>query len=194
MKNKQSGFGIVGILAIVAVIGLAGVVAFQAYTTITNKNEVKEGDMSILNMPPLIRGVASMGASDPVKYREATGLGESLDKIAENNPCQPTEGRFKQIVLGVTADKTQALIGNSCGSTGVARTFMVKEADTWNSVGSWKDESSRPDFSALTDTPSCKLVNEHNIQKSIAPVCFEVNENGSELFAGDLSGYEYVVR
>lgn len=194
MKNKQFGFGVVEVLIAVVVLGLIGALSYVAYK---NTYESKKADemFSTQAMPPLIRGVYGDNVSSISKYNEAPGLHDALRKIADNNPCQPTEGRYKLIILGVTSDKTQALMGNSCGSTGVLRNFMIREGDGWKLVGgSFKDERQRNDFSELTDTPSCELVELNNIQKSIAPVCFELKEGAGELLAGDLSNYIYIVR
>jgi hypothetical protein len=71
---------------------------------------------------------------------------------------------------------------------------MVKQSDSWKSIGTWKDEAMRTDFSALTDTPSCEVVEQNKIQKSIAPVCYKLNEGTSDLMAGDMNNYSYIVR
>lgn len=193
MKDDQAGFGIIELLLIIVTLGLIGGIGYAAYSRVnTAKNT--ESTRSATPMPPLVRGVYGANVSDPAKYLEVPGLKDALKKIADDNPCQPTEGRFKQIVLGVTSDQTQALIGNSCGSTGVLRTFMIKQGDGWKSIGAWKDEAKRTDFSALTDTPSCEIVEQHKVQKSIAPVCYRLHDAASDLMAGDMNDYSYVVR
>lgn len=188
MKINQKGFGVVGVLILLAVICLLG---FVSYSFISTDRDRTLETTAPLPLPPLARGVAGPQVSALDKYLEVPGLNDALKGISENNPCAPTEGRFKQIILGVTADKTQALIGNSCGSTGVLRTFMIQNGNTWERVGDWKDEGSRTEFSALTDTPSCEIVDRYNIQASIAPVCFEKKAGSSDLFAGDITNYSY---
>lgn len=194
MKSKQFGFGVIEVLIAVVGLALIGAVGYVAYKNI-NESKKADGMFSTQAMPPLVRGVYGDNVSSISKYTEAPGLHDALRKIADDNPCTPTEGRYKLIVLGVTSDKTQALMGGSCGSTGVLRSFMIKEGSDWKIVGgSFKDERQRSDFSELTDTPSCELVEVNSIQKSIAPVCFNLKEGASELLAGDMSNYEYVVR
>ena len=134
-----------------------------------------------------------------VKSSQVSGLHDALDSIAKNNPCSVTEGRFKQKVLGVTEDKSQALIGNGCGSTGYLRSFMIKQQGKWVRVGasSGKFNDNKEDytnFSALLDMPSCELVDKYSIQKSLAPVCFNKSDGQSSLYAGDNSNYTYTVR
>lgn len=194
MQNKQSGFGIVEVLILVVIAGLVGALGYLAYTNYSAKKDSGDTMFATTQMPPLVRGVVGPNVSNASEYIKASGLSDALNEIAKDNPCAATEGRFKQIVLGVTEDKTQALIGNSCGSTGILRTFMVKEGEQWKVVGIWKDEMSRKDFSSLTDTPSCELVTAHNIQRSIAPICFEIQEGTNSLAAGDLNRYQFVVR
>lgn len=195
MKHSQQGFKIAETVIIMVAVVLIVAMGYFAYTNMIKEPDVgnHDGMFATTAMPPLIRGIAGAKSSAPEKFQEASGLMDALKKNADNNPCQPTEGRFKQIVLGVTADKTQALIGNSCGSTGVQRSFMLKEAGEWKMVGNWKAGGDDV-FNVLTDTPNCEVVDVLNIQKSIAPVCFETQEGQSELFAGDLAGYRYVVR
>jgi len=215
MKSKQSGFGLVGVTTIIIVVGLVVALGYVGY-----KNFVaKDGDTTDSNyygydpngrkFPPLVSGAPYIpdGLSDQEgadylgKYAKVPGLSSALEKIATSNPCAVTEGRFKQIVLGVTEDQTQALIGNGCGSKGYVRSFMVKQNGEWMRVGSWdgyfsndKVEYKDASINILTDTPSCELVNKYSIQKTIAPVCYNLEEGQSNLYAGDSGNYTYVLR
>ncbi len=213
MKNKQLGFGLIGILVVLAFIAIITTLGYVGYKNFIAKDKkpVQIGDYGyILNgkpFPPLITGVGYIpegmssqeGADYLGKFANVPGLSDALEKIAKNNPCSVTEGRFKQIVLGVTKDQTQALIGNSCGSAGFLRSFMVKQSGSWIRIGSsnnkfndQKEDSS--DFNLILDTPSCDVVDKYGIQKVLAPVCFVKQEGENDLFAGDSGSYKYILR
>lgn len=212
MKNKQSGFGLVGILTVIVVVGLIAGLGFVGYKNFIAKdgssNTDEYGyDPNGKKFPPLVAGAnytpedmpAQERADYMAKFATVPGLDEALSVIAQKNPCAVTEGRFKQRVLGVTADQTQALVGNGCGSTGLVRSFMIKEGDSWKRVGSangyFNDEKAdNKNFNELLDTPNCEVVDKFKIQKSIAPVCFNTGEGQSELYAGDSGNYTYVLR
>ncbi len=185
MKKKQNEnkFSSIVILLVVVAVGVAA--------SLTCLFLSRDKPATLVAFPPLVRGVYGARVTDPGKYATVPGLTDALKKINQNNPCEPSEGRFKQIVLGVTANQSQVLIGNSCGSTGVARTFMVKVDGQWQSVGGdWKD-ANRETFSPLTDIPSCTLVDQYHIEPSIAPICFEAKPGTSDLYAGDTTNYTY---
>ncbi len=215
MKHKQSGFGLTGIIVIIAMIALVGALGYVGYKNIFAKKDIagqfgEDGYIpSGKKFPALVTGAPYIpesysdqeGADYLGKYAGAPGLSDALEKIAKSNPCSVTEGRFKQIVLGVTEDQAQALIGNGCGSKGYLRSFLIKQGNSWIRLGSWDGyfsdkqvEYKDADINILTDTPSCELVDEYSIQKSIAPVCYNKGEGQSSLYAGDSSNYSYTLR
>jgi hypothetical protein len=212
MKNKQSGFGLVGIIIIIVVL-LLGALGYVGYKNFIAKDKTSGqfGEYGYIPdgkpFPPLVSSVEyvpeGMSNQEVVEYMgkftKVPGLSAALEKIAKSNPCTVTEGRFKQKVLGVTEDQTQALIGNSCGSTGFLRSFMVKQNDAWIRVGSsngkFSDQNAETsNFNLILDTPSCEVVDEYKIQRILAPVCFMKLEGQNNLFAGDSGNYKYILR
>jgi hypothetical protein len=213
MKNKQSGFSLVGIIVIVIAVALLGTLGYIGYKNFVANDKASSqfGDYGYIPngkpFPPLVTGVEYVpaGMSDQEaadylgKYAKVPGLSDALEKIAKHNPCTVTEGRFKQKVLGVTEDQTQALIGNSCGSTGFMRSFMIKQDGDWIRVGSSNgkfndQEADNSNFNMILDTPSCNVVDKYDIQKTLAPLCFTKQEGENNLFAGDNGNYRYVLR
>jgi hypothetical protein len=215
MRTRQSGFGLIGIIVLLVTIGLVGALAYVGYSNFVVKSKKDTTtnyygyDPNGRKFPPLVAGAPYIpdgltdqeGAHYLAKYAQVPGLNAALDKIAKTNPCAVTEGRFKQIVLGVTEDQTQALIGNGCGSKGYVRSFMIKQNGEWIRLGSWDGyfnddhvEYNEASINILTDTPSCELVNQYAIQKAIAPVCYTLQKGQSKLYAGDSGNYTYVVR
>lgn len=211
MKNKHPKFSLaVGIIGLILLV-ILGYVGYKNFA-VKDKAPVQFGDYGYIldgkPFPPLVTGaeyfpagMTSQEAADYLgKYAKAPGLSDALEKVAEQNPCTVTEGRFKQKVLGVTADQTQALIGNSCGSTGFLRSFLIKQDGEWIRVGSSngkfndKKADDSPNFNLILDTPSCDVVDKYNIQKALAPVCFVKLDGENDLFAGDSGNYKYVLR
>lgn len=213
MINKQSGFGLVGIIIIIMMMVLLGALGYVGYKNFIAKDKIpgQFGEYGYIPdgkpFPPLVSGAeyipAGMNDQEAVEYlgkfAKVPGLRGALDEIAKNNPCTVTEGRFKQKVLGVTEDQTQALIGNSCGSTGFLRSFMVSQNGNWVRVGSSNGKFSdtkadAKNFNIILDTPSCEIVDKYGIQKTIAPVCYVRGQGENDLFAGDTGNYRYELR
>ncbi|HET8690155.1 MAG TPA: hypothetical protein VFL81_01850 [Candidatus Saccharimonadales bacterium] len=171
---------------------MAIIIAVLTYIIIGYQNDRRSDaaarDFIVAN--PLVRLTNS-----PYKAGDLNDMPNDLTKALAGNTahCTVTEGRSKSIVLGVTQDKSQVLVGKSCGSTGVVRSFLIKQDGKWVSVGKF-NEAERANFETLIDAPSCWLVEKYHIQKSIAPVCFNLKSGKSSLVAGDLGNYTYVVR
>jgi len=212
MKQKQAGFGLVEIIIVMVVIAIIGALGFIGYKKFVAKEDQTSTsyygvDPDGRKFPPLVagayyapEGMTSQQVADYMgKYASVPGLDAALNEIAKKNPCAVSEGRFKQRVLGVTEDQTQALIGNGCGSTGLVRSFMISENGSWKRVGSANgyfndDNKDNSNFNELLDTPSCEIVEQFAIQKSIAPVCFKKEPGQSNLYAGDSGNYKYILR
>lgn len=97
-----------------------------------------------------------------------TSLNNFLTKAAEND----ISSNCKEVYYWVTAysaDKNQVLLSYGCEHPG-SKTFAV-----WES-GAWKFIPSTNQFDML-GIPLCNYVDENNINKSIAPVCFNKTDN-----------------
>lgn len=103
---------------------------------------------------------------------------EFLKKENERSGCKDNNGAVSVIVN--TQDEKQLLLGYGCGST-AARMFAVKKEDGWKAI------SPTNQFNLL-DIPSCKMTDENNISKEIAPVCQNEKKDGDNL------SYDYRLR
>ena len=211
MKNTQQKKHLrLGLIEIAIGLLLIGIIVVLSYTVYKNNSEkpslrdaatIMESLPGLITFAPGAHGDSSSGEqslSSLSDYTKVPGLVDALKVFEKEKPCSGVQGRFKQHVLGVTEDQSQALIGSGCGGTGMLRSFMVKQDDKWARVSSWSQSSGSSDdennFSVLLDTPSCKIVEKYNIQKSIAPVCFKKEAGKSSLFTGDTANYSYVLR
>ena len=103
---------------------------------------------------------------------------EFLKKEVAQSGCKDDNGAASVIVN--TQDEKQLLLGYGCGST-AARMFAVKKEDGWKAI------SPTNQFNLL-DIPSCKMTDENNISKEIAPVCQNEKKDGDNL------SYDYRLR
>lgn len=101
-----------------------------------------------------------------------------LKKEVAQSGCKDDNGAASVIVN--TQDEKQLLLGYGCGST-AARMFAVKKDDGWKAI------SPTNQFNLL-DIPSCKMTDENNISKEIAPVCQNEKKDGEKLV------YDYKLR
>lgn len=211
MKNKQKKrYSRRSLIEVVVGIFLVGIIAVLSYTVCKQNSEkpsLKDAAAFMESLPGLITfapvayssdSPAALTLSSLSDYAKVPGLVDALKIYESKKPCSGIQGIFKQHVLGVTEDQSQALIGSGCGGTGMLRSFMVKQNDKWVKVSSWDPQLSsqhhESNFSALLDTPSCAIVEKYDIQKSIAPVCFMREAGKSSLFTGDIANYNYTLR
>lgn len=211
MKNKQqkrySQRNLVEAVIGLFLVGIIAILSYMAYVSSHHGPSLKDAATVMESLPGLITSVPGVHNDDTSAeqtlaslsdYAKVPGLRDALMVYEKEKPCSGVQGRFKQRVLGVTEDQSQALIGSGCGGTGMLRSFMVKQNDKWIRVSSWDPQlSSRgaeSNFSALLDIPSCEIVEKYNIQKSIAPVCFKRETGRSNLFTGDTANYSYALR
>ena len=103
---------------------------------------------------------------------------EFLKKEVAQSGCKDDNGAASVIVN--TQDEKQLLLGYGCGST-AARMFAVKKDDGWKAI------SPTNQFNTF-DIPSCKMTDENNISKEIAPVCQNEKKDGEKLI------YDYRLR
>lgn len=101
-----------------------------------------------------------------------------LKKEVEKSGCDDNSGAAS--VITYSRDEKQLLLGFGCGNT-VARMFAVKKEDGWKAI------SPTNQFNLL-DIPSCKMTDENNISREIAPVC------QNEKKVGDNLSYDYKIR
>ena len=101
-----------------------------------------------------------------------------LKKDVEKSGCNDNSGAAS--VITYSRDEKQLLLGFGCGNT-VARMFAVKKEDGWKAI------SPTNQFNLL-DIPSCKMTDENNISKEIAPVCQNEKKDGDNL------SYDYRIR
>ena len=101
-----------------------------------------------------------------------------LKKEVAQSGCKDNNGAVS--VIANSQDEKQLLLGYGCGSA-IARMFAVKKD------GGWKAISPTDQFNLL-DIPSCKMTDENNISKEIAPVCQNEKKDGERLV------YDYKLR
>lgn len=101
-----------------------------------------------------------------------------LKKEVEKSGCNDNSGAAS--VITHSRDEKQLLLGFGCGST-AARMFAVKKEDGWKAI------SPTNQFNTF-DIPSCKMTDENNISKEIAPVCQNEKKDGDNL------SYDYRLR
>lgn len=101
-----------------------------------------------------------------------------LKKEVAQSGCKDNNGAVSVIVN--SQDEKQLLLGYGCGST-AARMFAVKKDDGWKAI------SPTNQFNTF-DIPSCKMTDENNISKEIAPVCQNEKKDGEKLV------YDYKLR
>ena len=75
-------------------------------------------------------------------------------------------------VVAATKDMKQVLLGYGCGDMS-ARMFAVYKDDTWKFL------SPTNQFDITTNAPLCSHVQQNDIEKEIAPVCF--TQTGSKI-------------
>ena len=105
---------------------------------------------------------------------------EFLKKENERSGCKDNNGAVS--VIAYSQDEKQLLLGSGCGNT-LARMFAVKKDDGWKAI------SPTNQFN-LFEVPSCKMTDENNISKEIAPVC----QNESRAAENAPLTYSYRVR
>ena len=105
---------------------------------------------------------------------------EFLKKENERSGCKDNNGTVS--VIAYSQDEKQLLLGSGCGNT-LARMFAVKKDDGWKAI------SPTNQFN-LFEVPSCKMTDENNISKEIAPVC----QNESRAAENAPLTYSYRVR
>ena len=105
---------------------------------------------------------------------------EFLKKEKERSGCKDNNGAVS--VIAYSQDEKQLLLGSGCGNT-LARMFAVKKDDGWKAI------SPTNQFN-LFEVPSCKMTDENNISKEIAPVC----QNESRAAENAPLTYSYRVR
>lgn len=154
-----------------------------------------------LQSEPLIADINRSAEDAYSSVDDVPGLRAALSEFNDDtSPCSDLMGRYKVTLFGVTADKSQALVGFGCGGYGSVRSFMVKQDDSWLQVGAadhltLRNHDESANLSQLLELPSCQLVENYGIQKSIAPVCYQEKVNGkSSLLIGDKAEYSYKVR
>lgn len=86
-------------------------------------------------------------------------LQEKADEAARHDSCSVAHYN----VMLASTDETQVLLDYGCGQPG-SRMFAVNEG------GEWRTISPTNQFDML-GIPACEHVNEHGIDRSIAPVC-----------------------
>lgn len=101
-----------------------------------------------------------------------------LKKEVAQSGCKDNNGAVS--VIANSQDEKQLLLGYGCGST-AARMFAAKKDDGWKAI------SPTNQFNTF-DIPSCKMTDENNISKEIAPVCQNEKKDGEKLI------YDYRLR
>lgn len=190
MKQKKQAKPFLGrrdviYLSLIVIFGVAGLLLGK-----TLQHKLSMLDVPL--MPPLVTT-----QNGEILASTVPGLQAALITRQNPNPCAATEGRFKQIVLAVTADKTQALVGYSCGSTGMVRMVMFMQDNQWKVIGG-SDQKFKSDIAGEYDPRlgvlSCTVADQYAIQASIVPVCHEAVTGENGLSIGAAQAYDYRVR
>ena len=165
--------------AVVVLIATVGYLAWRLYNQSPHKvytatEKVGNGFVSLGSLGFRFEGNRAIARHD-ASVKE---IREFLKKENERSGCKDNNGAVSVIVN--TQDEKQLLLGYGCGST-AARMFAVKKEDGWKAI------SPTNQFNLL-DIPSCKMTDENNIIKEIAPVCQNEKKDGDNL------SYDYRLR
>lgn len=87
-----------------------------------------------------------------------------LDKEASKDCAGLEPSRYN--VVASSLDRTQVLLGYGCNGNTDARMYAV------HTDNKWKLLSPTNQFDQLTNAPRCEHVNTNGIDKSLAPVCY----------------------
>lgn len=97
-------------------------------------------------------------------------LQKFLDKKAAADCAGLEPSRYN--VIAASVDRTQVLLGYGCNGNTDARMFAVHQDDRWKLL------SPTNQFDSVTHIPRCEHVEKYQIDKSLAPVCYN-DENES---------------
>lgn len=98
-----------------------------------------------------------------------TSLQTFLDKKASADCVGLEPSRYD--VVAANSDRTQVLLGYGCNGNSEARMFAVYRNNAWKLL------SPTNQFDMLTKAPRCDHVNQNSIDNSLAPVCYNDENN-----------------
>ena len=167
--------------AVVVLIATVGYLAWRLdnqspHKVYTATEKVGNGFVSLGSLGFRFEGNKATARNDA----SAQEIRDFLKKEVAQSGCKDDNGAASVIVN--TQDEKQLLLGYGCGST-AARMFAVKKDDGWKAI------SPTNQFNTF-DIPSCKMTDENNISKEIAPVC----QNESRAAENAPLTYSYRVR
>lgn len=167
--------------AVVVLIATVGYLAWRLYNQSPHKvytatEKVGNGFVSLGSLGFRFEGNKAITRHD-ASVKE---IREFLKKENERSGCKDNNGAVS--VIAYSQDEKQLLLGFGCGNT-LARMFAVKKDDGWKVI------SPTNQFN-LFEVPSCKMIDENNISKEIAPVC----QNESRAAENAPLTYSYRVR
>ena len=165
--------------AVVVLIATVGYLAWRLYNQSPHKvytatEKVGNGFVSLGSLGFRFEGNKATARNDA----SVQEIRDFLKKEVAQSGCKDDNGAANVIVN--TQDEKQLLLGYGCGST-AARMFAVKKEDGWKAI------SPTNQFNTF-DIPSCKMTDENNISKEIAPVCQNEKKDGEKL------SYDYRLR
>ncbi len=167
--------------AVVVLIATVGYLAWRLYNQSPHKpyavtEKIGSGFVSLGSLGFRFEGNKAIARHD-ASVKE---IREFLKKENERSGCKDNNGAVS--VIAYSQDEKQLLLGFGCGNT-LARMFAVKKDDGWKAI------SPTNQFNTF-DIPSCKMTDENNISKEIAPVC----QNESRAAENAPLTYSYRVR
>ena len=168
---------LIGVVVILALI--SSCLAWQMKNQVSHKTpqvaeKVGNGFVSLGSLGFRLEGGKAVARHDAITQE----ILNFLKKEVEKSGCNDNSGAAS--VITHSRDEKQLLLGFGCGNT-VARMFAVKKDDGWKAI------SPTNQFNLL-DIPSCKMTDENNISKEIAPVCQNEKKDGDNL------SYDYRLR
>lgn len=98
----------------------------------------------------------------PRKDAATDGIRAFLQKEVDSSGCPNNNAVFS--VTAYSPDETQLLLGYGCGGAS-GLMYAIKKNGAWQTI------SPTNKFNELS-VPSCQMVNENDIHKDIAPVCY----------------------
>ena len=176
-KNEIMAAVLIGLVTALIVIVIGVILLHANQTSDKTSQTVEKVDNGSVNLGSLVFRIE--GDKAVVRNDSATQeIRDFLKAEVKKSGCKNNNG--VAVVIVHSQDEKQLLLDYGCGNS-AARMFAVKKD------GEWKTISPTNQFN-LFDIPSCKMTDENDISKEIAPVC------QNEKKVGDNLSYDYKIR
>ena len=176
-KNEIMTAVLIGLVTALIVIVIGVILLHTNQTSDKTSQMAEKVDNGSINLGSL--GFRIEGGKAVIRNDSATQeLRDFLKADVKKSGCKNNNG--VTAVIAHSQDEKQLLLGYGCGNS-AARMFAIKKDDGWKAI------SPTNEFN-LFEIPSCKMVDENNINNEIAPVC------QNEKKVGDNLSYDYKIR